>query len=151
MCLHCNKQQIKIAETDIECYKVIEERKSTIDYNYDLILNIALKKYNISIFGFKYVTPYYRFPVIFNKEFYDDEFYESVLDGFDDGEYDDRFVFGHHMFHSFVTKPDSFLLIAEPVFAKCIIPKGSRYIEGVDDCGKKCYGSEKIIYKEIID
>ena len=151
MCLYCRPQPIKTAENDIVCYKVVERVKDSYNYHDDGIYNNSLRKYNLSRSEVKYATPYYPFPVVLNKEYYEEDFHNCVAGSFSMGDEYDGYSFGPHMFHSFSILPKQYVCVESPVFVKCVIPKGSKYIEGVDDGMKLCYGSEKIIYKEIME
>lgn len=165
MCLIVQDNKvIKTAEKDIECYKVIEE--------YQIMDPIAvnqyysfLRKHGYAEKDAKYLTPFMCYPVVFGHEYYEPNFKEQVIAAFDFqsafGTDINNFFFGG-MYHSYMEKDDSVYamsrLKAESSYprvlkiAKCIIPEGSKYLVGIDDSYHlKCYGSEKLIYKEIVE
>lgn len=164
MCLIVQDNKIiKTAEKDIVCYKIIEE--------YRIMHPLAVAPYYAFLreHGFnekdaKYVTPIMFLPVVFGYEYNEPDFKNTVIEVFDlqRGFGNERAYFHGDMYHSYAEKDDSFYALTEIKsgslshrvlrVAECIIPKGANYIVGIDDSRHlKCYGSEKIIYKELIE
>ena len=165
MCLIVQDNKvIKTAEKDIECYKVIEEYRIL----YPLVVNSYysfLRKHGYAEKDAKYLTPFMFHPVVFGHEYCEPNFKEQVLASFGFQSAFSLDVNGYFfggMFHSYMEKDDSAYAMSRMKasssvprvlkIAKCIIPEGSHYIVGVDDSYYlKCYGSEKLIYKEIVE
>ena len=129
MCLVCENLNYKIAEEDIVCYKVVFEldKKS-------------------------YMTPYQQYCCKLDEHCVNKGTI-SIKRFSKDSNY---YIYGG-MFHSYQKLSDACLdmlwfnsLGKHTIVIKCIIPKGTHYIEG--NFGNMvctpCYGSREIIYKE---
>ena len=137
MCLVCDNLKFKTAEEDIECYKVVIK----IDEN-------------------SYITPYQRFLCSLNEHYIN----KHEIDNYQENK-NTYYVYGG-VYHSFQKLSDAYFEMLwfqtinncppqydmgkKSVVVKCIIPKGTEYIEGnfnnLNYC--PCYGSKEIIYKE---
>lgn len=135
MCLVCDNLKFKTAEEDIECYKVVIKT----DEN-------------------SYITPYQRFLCTLNEHYIN----KHEVDDYKESK-NAYYVYGG-VFHSFQKLSDAYLEMLwfknkdavqysmgkYAVVIKCIIPKGTEYIEGNfgNITYNPCYGSKEIIYKE---
>lgn len=154
MCLYSDTNEIKIAKNDIVCYKVIQNIKdvnpSVLEYK---TYFIDLDKFNCDFEDVYYVTPFYTCPVIFGKVYHEELFEQTVREIFSFKPEKSLYTeFNGNMFHSYMDKDScSCIEVEGAIIVKCIIPKGSKYIVGEDYDINLCYGSETIIYKEIIE
>lgn len=136
MCLYINKkdrqQPIKVAETDITCYKILEECK---------------------LEGYPYKSPFVEHPI--RGEIIIGLYYYVAL-----GEKSIKCQFGRHPFisegyiHTYKSKIDAeyMLGICQNRFEsdchlfECKIPSGTEYYEGLDDNFLATYASDKIVF-----
>lgn len=154
MCLYSDINEIKIAEKDIVCYKVIQNIKDVRPALFEgKTYHINLDKFNCGDVYFEYVTPFYTCPVIFGKLYHEEFFERTVREIFSFKLAEYLYTeFNGDMFHSYMDKDScSCIEVEGAIIVKCIIPKGSKYIVGEDYDMNICYGSETIIYKEIIE
>lgn len=133
MCIFINNVKFKIADQDIVCYKVL--LKSKVDEGV-------------------FLSPYLRFYCTLNKQ-YDDN------NKLDIRKLNTDFIINGGVFHMFanyedamdelnwLTFPENMDVLCSCAIVKCIIPKGSEYIEG-----KYIYfhsiASKSVIYKEVL-
>lgn len=127
MCFLRKFEPIKIADSDITCYKVVTPSFSS------PLTYVSLYR------GFKYeVNKLYEKSVIFKTEC--------------KGVY--ATGFGSAGFHSYIYLSSESLyndLIQDRAcLIECVIPKGSLYIQGIDSCSSPSYLSDKIIIKKEI-
>ena len=135
MCLYINKndqQPIKVAETDITCYKILEECK---------------------LEGCPYMSPYVENPIPASIMI---GLYPYVALG----EKSIKCIFGSHPFisegyiHTYKSKivAEEMLDICQNRFEndchlfECKIPAGTQYYEGLDDNFLATYASDKIVF-----
>ena len=137
MCLFKKHREHKIADQDIECYKVLQSNLRSIYYNYPYKIGKLYKKIWDEEF-LKYADPRQdiggnMFHASLDKEqcedmYGDDE--EKITFTNSEGKEDYKLI--RH-------------LSKEQVMVKCIIPKGSKYYLGT----YTEIGSEQILIKEI--
>lgn len=158
MCLIVKKEnfEIKVAEKDIKCFKIMD-------------------KVDVSTFRSMYLNFTYKF-----QNYKEQDFSEAVTNdlenvrkvGFTDDvgfslyspdllcalkkayrrkKFDEYYCFGYGGFHSYRELSKCDVYGTGFIGVECIIPKGSRYIEGIDATDdKKAYFSEEItIVREI--
>lgn len=130
MCLYSRTKRFKVAERNITCYKML-----SIPESYFVGINEALK------------TPYTD--TVVSKDIWSGKSLfsasgkfqaEKIESGVDKGFYKITSGVIHTFKYSFQAKK---CLGEDSVLFECIIPKGTRYIEG-DDEYSSCYASEKI-------
>ena len=152
MCLFIDKSdfQIKIAEKDIICYKAIQ----TFDQLNMSERNLVIAKYSdvCNDLNKLYFSPY-RFQIVtFNTVLTAKGFFQFDCEPRVDPVYN-KIVIESGAFHSYVHKfkADNTILngLWDRYVAKCIIPKGSKYILGYSYGYVPNYASQQIIYKEI--
>lgn len=166
MCVHTNQKTLRVAKTDITLYKVIDLRPLSAEgkeygwcgniYDCDLLNNPQSHIYK-SLYFYKTIktecveneVPYVAQgegvriePDVYTKMF------------------KKRYRYGAGFIHGYKNKEDVLLFIKNqlPMFSgythyiayRCVIPKGTEYVCGVDDEGDATYAARQIVYKEPI-
>ena len=130
MCFYSQTKRFKVADRDITCYKML-----SIPESYFVGVNEALK------------TPYAN--TVVSKDIWSGKLpftacgkfqAEKIESGICKGFYTITSGVIHTFKYSFQAKK---CLGEDSVLFECVIPKGTRYIEG-DDGYSSCYASEKI-------
>lgn len=133
MCILTNNVKFKIADQDIVCYKVL------------------LKSKVEGVF----LSPYLRFYYTLNKQYDDNN--ELDVRKWDNSD----FIINGGVFHMFanyedamdevnwLTFPENMDVLCSCAIVKCIIPKGSKYIEG-KYCQFDSIASKSIIFEEVL-
>lgn len=130
MCFYSTTKRFKIAERNITCYKVL-----SIPESYFIGINEALK------------TPYTD--TVVSKDIWSGKSLFSASGKFQAGKIESGFFKGLYMITSGVIHIFKYSFQAkkclgeDSILFECVIPKGTRYIEG-DDGYYSCYVSEKI-------
>ena len=146
MCIISNTSlKPKIAEEDIVCYKVL-----------------VISSVDDTLF-----TPFQNMNVELNKEYFEPNFIESlnkvIMEHHDIVKVNPYkpYCYNEYMFHTFKNKDDAMYFkncieYRNSTVIKAIIPKGSKYIEGIFSYSSyytyievESFGSEKIIYKPL--
>lgn len=124
MCLEVNTQY-KIAKEDIVCYKILEK-----DYNGDLFSPFTLFRWDLNKFTKAKGRP---ISTIFNGPKY-------ITIGY------------FHTFKSIVAAKKQLMLCSNRnhLICKCIIPKGTKYWEGLYE-GYKGFASKNLIIESKLD
>lgn len=152
MCLRlASNFQVKIAEEDIVCYKVVSRVKKNGHTKYrspyrDKLISCGAKLNNVSV-----VAKSGR------KEVSESDFKKcSVTEEYG------TFVINNGAIHSYANRVDAFVILktffinffedeyTTYFLAECIIPKGTPYYVGFYD-NHKSYASRELIYKTILD
>lgn len=133
MCLY-NAENVKTAEADIECYKLLWE--------------VARWKYLPFLKARKLISPFYKMRYEIGKT------YESKIVHYVGKSFAEDYSVVTNGLHSFANKDDaaSFMkryTIMGDVLVRCVIPKGSEYSTGTF-IGTLSYASNKITAVEII-
>lgn len=132
MCTYSCKDKLSVAKEDITCYKVVSYEKEKNKY-----------------------YAYYRANPISNEVFDDKKPYVAIGDGapepskFFGTKY--GYKFGSGYIHTFSNKNDTddYRFGGTRIF-KCIIPKGTPYLKGIDSRERSTYISKQIIFVEMI-
>lgn len=136
MCCFSRTKRFKVAERDITCYKML-----SIPEGYFVGINEALK------------TPYTDTPV--SKDIWSGKSlflasgkFQAKIETLN---YKPFYTITSGVIHTFMYSFEAKKYLGEDsVLFECVIPKGTRYIEG-DDGHNRCYVSEKIKFvKKII-
>lgn len=154
MCLVVDKEkfEVKVAEKDIKCFKIMDkiDKWSFIS----MYQNFTYRFQHYKEFDFaktvEHLSLALRYGFSHQGEFY---LYKSIdyIDVFMLPNVKEYYSFGKGGFHSFADLEKSDVYGMGFVGVECIIPKGSRYIEGLDAIeNKKAYFSEEItIVREV--
>lgn len=152
MCIRTNQEKLEVAESDITVYKLIDVNPGVFEENYDFSKHLLLEqpqKYSY--------TSFYQFVVIDNncvenkqpfiaKGYARKAKYSSVA------RY--KYFYGEGLIHTFENEDDALKCLKPNYFDefailyKCTIPKGTKYIKGVEDTGFPSYAAKKIIFEE---
>ena len=127
MCLHTNETNAKLAEEDIKVYK-------------------ALASENRSIFQRFVYKPNTTYHLGFNLSIQEkEEDIRRLLGAYKCTSYA---LLVNQGFHSYITQPhENIINRGSATYDKIVevfIPKGARYLEGVDDFGVPCYVSDQL-------
>lgn len=123
MCLFANTKRMKVAKEDIECYKRIT-----------FLFNGA---------DIKFVTPYQWTSVPIDVVLGKEEF--SALGSLDAKKGEKEYTICGGVIHTYAYERDAAgNQCSDELVVACIIPKGTKYIEGYDGWGNKTIAAEKI-------
>jgi len=133
MCLYSKENKLKAADQDIVCYKLVDKMEGV--------------GYKSPVMGFHIPQGVIngKLPYIAEQSSKDNENDYTCSIG-------NLFQFGPGLIHTFKHQPKEIRYYGEgsQVNAKlfeCIIPKGTKYVEGVDTSMYESYASEKIFFK----
>lgn len=164
MCVHTNQEILLVAKKDITVYKIIKVHPAYSDNNYDINKSISAKLLEHPQ-DYKYKSLYLSANV-------DSDCVENEIPYKADGVckrlpelnymyspiYKYRYAEG--LIHGFRTKKDANFFITHSlskqypynlctcILYKCIIPKGTKYLDGIDDEGNSSYAAKTIVFKE---
>ena len=157
MCLIIDKNCLRIftATTDIVCYKIIQHYSQLNILEMLTVKKCLSRKYQNIRLSNHYFSPF-RFDLVVFDKLLTAEGNTDVLnfsyEGFINNDHEIHVEGG--AFHSY-TDIESLINDICGAFsfkiAECIIPKGTKYVEGFNDNRYPNYASEKIIYKKILD
>lgn len=158
MCLIVKKEnfEIKVAEKDIKCFKIMDKiddftfRSMYLNFTYkfrnykeqDFSEAVTDDLENARMVGFTEDVGYYLFRP---------DSFRVPIKAYKGQKFEEYYCFGYGGFHSYRELSKCDIYGTGFVGVECIIPKGSRYIEGVDATdSKKSYFSDEItIVREI--
>ena len=153
MCIRTNQKNLKIAEKDITVYKLIEVDPAKRDFfqSREKLLIENPQKYIFMTHYLYRIIPQDCFennsPFKAKGLAKHEENYSETQD------YKYRYTSG--LIHSFKYKKDSLNVLKDfsyinlyTILYKCTIPKGTEYIEGVEDNNFTSYAAKQIIFNE---
>lgn len=151
MCLYTNKERLETADRDITVYKLIE-----VDPGWKEPFQCARSRLLGHPGNYSYLT-YYVLNTIDNECVENGKPYKaegvarrrrSLADGY-------AHVYTTGLVHTLAEKDDAIALNAEypdmnglAILYRCTIPKGTKYVEGVEDTGYRSYASKQIVFEE---
>lgn len=152
MCIRTNQEKLEVAESNITVYKLIDVNPGVLATNYVLSRYMLLEqpqKYSYNSF--------YQFVVIDNncvenKRPFIAKGHARRAKCSSGAGY--RYFYGEGLIHTFENEDDALKSIepndvdAFAILYKCTIPKGTKYIKGVEDTGFPSYAAKKIIFEE---
>lgn len=164
MCVHTNQESLLVAKKDITVYKIIKVRPAYSDNNYDINKSISAKLLE--------QPQDYKYESLYQSANVDSDCVENEIPYKADGVckripesnfmYSQKYKYryGEGLIHGFRTKKDADFFITHSIsmkylynfgtfiLYKCVIPKGTKYLDGVDDDGNASYAAKTIVFKE---
>lgn len=134
MCLYSEENKLKVADQDIVCYKLVDKMVG-VEYYTSPIRDFYIPQGVIN--G--------KLPYIAEQSSKDNKHDYTCSVG-------NLFQFGPGLIHTFKHQPKKIIGYDESSpwkeeLFECIIPKGTKYVEGVDTSMCEGYASEKIFFK----
>lgn len=155
MCLYIKKEDFKVktATEDIKCYKIVDKVVDGVYCSMYQGFSYRQGSHYKEKFSLSVENPENKFGISRPNgeyEIYRTKAFPQGLYGFD-AEIDKVFVFGKNGFHAFKDIEKKDVYGTGFVAIECIIPKGSRYVEGIDLAeNKPAYFCEEIRVRDEI-
>lgn len=130
MCLYTTETKLKTAKEDIICYKVL------IQYSSATILYTPYVYKTIKLIDMFLHNPIKADGLVRKRKQFKN----------------DQPSFNLGLIHTYIIARDAQTMITAPAYKlyQCIIPKGTKYIDGYDGMGKLTYASKQIIIQQQI-
>lgn len=123
MCLYTSQRRLKTAKEDIKCYKVLQSVEA-LDHECPCIAGTAKAQ------KYQYLTPYQYFPMKPGETYTDES--RAYIGKHDENDIADVGAKYFHTFTNIRAALDGIVdcCMSGAIIVECIIPKGTKYLEG---------------------